>query len=120
MNTKNTWITVALAAGLFAFIFFYERHAFKKDPPANKVLPYLNLASITSVQVRPADQKEIRADRTNGTWQLTKPVGYPAAPGDLLNLDAAPDGRLLLVSDVSPGPTPLTLVEHWPGLLEPH
>ncbi len=74
---------VALAAGLFAFIFFYERHAFKKEHAANKVLPYLNVASITSVQIRPADQKEIRADRTNSTWQLTKPVVYPAQTGSI-------------------------------------
>lgn len=86
MNTKNTWIMVALAAGLFAFIFFYERHAFKKEHPSNKVLPYFNVASITSVQIRPADQKEIRADRTNGTWQLTKPVGYPAQTAGIENL----------------------------------
>jgi uncharacterized protein DUF4340 len=86
MNTKNTWTMVALAAGLFAFIFFYERHAFKKENPTNKVLPYLNAASITSVQVRPADQKEIRADRTNGNWQLTKPVVYPAQTASIENL----------------------------------
>jgi len=86
MNTKNTWIIVALAAGLFAFIFFYERHAFKKENPTNKVLPYLNVASLTSVQVRPADQLEIRADRTNGTWQLTKPVVYPAQTASIENL----------------------------------
>src|SRR5437867_732113 len=83
MNTKNTWIMVALAAGLFAFIFFYERHAFKKEHPANKVLPYLDVASITSVQIRPADQMEIRAERTNSTWQLTKPVVYPAQTGGI-------------------------------------
>ena len=85
MNTKNTWIMVALAAGLFAFIVLYERHAFKKEPAANKVLPYLKVASIDSIQVRPADQKEIRADRTNGNWQLTKPLVYPAQTGGLVS-----------------------------------
>ena len=56
------------------------------------------------------------SDRAGVT--ISKPMGYPGAPGDLLNLDAAPDGRLVLVSDVSPGPMPLTLIEHWPGLLD--
>src|SRR5216117_2157984 len=78
MNTKNTWTTVALAAGLFAFIFFYERHAFKKENPTNLVFPYLNADTITRVRVSPAGVKEIRADRTNGNWQLTKPAVYPA------------------------------------------
>ncbi len=55
------------------------------------------------------------------TLSVAKPVDYPTAPGHLTNLDAAPDGRLLLVSDLSAGAVPpLTLVEHWPGLLESH
>jgi len=86
MKTKNTWIVVALAAGLFAFIFFFERHTSIKESPSNKVLPYLNVAALTSVQVRPAGQVEIRADRTNGTWQLTKPVAYPAQTASIESL----------------------------------
>jgi hypothetical protein len=30
------------------------------------------------VQLRPTDQDEIRACRTNGTWQIVKPLVYPA------------------------------------------
>jgi hypothetical protein len=86
MKTKNTWIVVALAAGLFAFIFFFERHASKREIPTNKVLPHLNAASLTSVQVRPAGQLEIRADRTNGGWQLTKPVAFPAQSANIEGL----------------------------------
>src|SRR2546422_3699823 len=86
MNTKNTWTLVALATGLFAFIFFFERHAFKKESASKQVLPYLNVATLTSVQVRPADQLEIRADRTNGNWQLTKPMVYPAQTASINRL----------------------------------
>ncbi|MBI3851263.1 MAG: DUF4340 domain-containing protein [Verrucomicrobia bacterium] len=86
MNTRNTWTILALAAGLFAFIFFYERHAFKKETPTNLVFPYLNTDAISSVQVSPAGVKEIRADRTNGNWQLTKPLVYPAQTALIENL----------------------------------
>ncbi|MEO8030042.1 MAG: hypothetical protein ABI765_04280, partial [Gemmatimonadota bacterium] len=51
---------------------------------------------------------------------VSQPMGFPAAPPEVVNLDAAADGRLLLVTDVSAGATPLTLVEHWPGLLDSH
>ena len=37
-------------------------------------------AAVTSVQVRPEGQLEIRAERTNGTWVLTQPLAYPAEP----------------------------------------
>jgi Tol biopolymer transport system component len=46
--------------------------------------------------------------------QLTR---YPAAPKNIIALDTAPDGRLLLVCDESPSQAPLALVEHWPALL---
>ena len=42
------------------------------------ILPDLQPAAVTSVQVFPAGALEIRADRTNGGWVLTKPVVYPA------------------------------------------
>src|SRR5436190_13012154 len=82
MNSKTTWTLVALAAGLFAFIWFFERHI-SQNPEAAKharVLPQLNPPKVTSVQIRPAAQDEIRADRTNNTWMLTKPFSYPAQP----------------------------------------
>lgn len=78
MNPKNTWILVALAGGLFAFIYFFERHIHAPAPPSPKVLPGFRAAAVTSIQIQPAGQLEIRADRTNGTWQLTKPFVYPA------------------------------------------
>ncbi len=67
-----------MAVALFAFIFFHQRHARKRTGGPRKVLPNLNATAATSVQVRPAGQLEIRADRTNGTWRLTEPLVYPA------------------------------------------
>ena len=80
MNSKTTWALVALAAGLFAFIWFFERHV-SQNPDAGKrarALPQLNPSKVTGIQIRPAAQDEIRADRTNDTWTLTKPFLYPA------------------------------------------
>src|SRR3954462_3210136 len=47
-------------------------------PPAPRVLSGFKTAAVTSIQIQPAGQLEIRADRTNGTWQLTKPLANPA------------------------------------------
>ncbi len=44
---------------------------------------------MTSVHVRPAGQLEIRAERTNASWQLTKPVSYPARTAGIAGLLAA-------------------------------
>ncbi|MGO8930576.1 MAG: DUF4340 domain-containing protein [Limisphaerales bacterium] len=78
MNSRNTWRWIIVAAGLFAFIFFYQRHVNKSGGGPVTVLPNLKAAAATSVQVRPGAHLEIRADRTNGTWQLSKPLVYPA------------------------------------------
>ena len=37
----------------------------------------------------PANALEIRADRTNGAWLLTKPITYPAQPAAIETLLAA-------------------------------
>ena len=67
-----------MAVALFAFILFQQRYLRKTGGGPAKVLPNLKAAETTSVQVRPAVQLEIRAERTNGTWQLTEPLVYPA------------------------------------------
>ena len=78
MNSRNTWRWIVVAVALFAFILLQQRYLRKPSSGPARILPRLRAAAATSVQVRPATQlDEIRADRTNGTWQLTKPV-YPA------------------------------------------
>ena len=67
-----------MAVALFAFILFQQRYLRRTGGGPVKVLPSLKAAEATSVQVRPAAQLEIRAERTNGTWQLTEPLVYPA------------------------------------------
>ena len=67
-----------MALALGGFIFIHHRYLLKPDRGPARVLPQLKAAAVTSVQVRPAARLEICADRTNGTWQLTRPVVYPA------------------------------------------
>jgi hypothetical protein len=78
MNSRNTWRWIAVAVALFAFILVQQRFLRKPSSGPKRILPKLRAAAATSLQVRPATQLEIRADRTNGTWQLTEPLVYPA------------------------------------------
>ena len=78
MNSRNTWRWLIVALALFGFILFHQRYLRRTGAGPIKVLPTLKAAEATSVQVRPAAQLEIRAERTNGTWQLTEPLVYPA------------------------------------------
>lgn len=89
MNFRTTSIWIVAAAGLFAFIFFYQRHQHKAAAGPIKVLPNLKSEAVTSVQVRPKGQLEIRADRTNGVWELTEPLRYPAQLASIENFLAA-------------------------------
>ncbi len=89
MNSKTTWTLTALAVCLFAFIWFFERHIDQNPDAARRarILPQLNPRAVTSIQIRRVTgEPEIRAERTNGTWVLTKPFAYPAVPGDVETL----------------------------------
>ena len=86
MNPRNTWLWLVVAAGLFAVIFFYQKHARKASPGPNKVLPGIKAEAVTSVQVRPATGLTIQAERTNGVWQLTEPRPYPAQKASVESL----------------------------------
>src|SRR5450756_1958121 len=78
MNPKNTWLWIAVAAGLFVLVVFHQRHASKAYSGPVRVLPNLKAAAVTSIQVRPGARTNIRVERTNGIWQLTQPLVYPA------------------------------------------
>lgn len=80
MNSKTTWTLLLLAGALFGFIALFERHWREPGDFAARprILPQLKVGDVTSVQVIPAGQEEIRADRTNNVWRLTKPLAYPA------------------------------------------
>jgi Domain of unknown function (DUF4340) len=79
MNPRTTWWLVTLAAGLAAFIFFYERLLGGPGRPTQPdlLLPGFNPKSITSVEVVRGNQV-IRVVRTNNLWYLASPISYPA------------------------------------------
>ena len=78
MNSKNTFVWFVLAAGLFASILLLNRYLRPPVVSTIDILPGLQPAAVTSVQVLPAGSLEIRADRTGGSWLLTSPIFYPA------------------------------------------
>jgi hypothetical protein len=78
MNSKTTGIWFLIAAVLLALIFIFEHFLRPVAAESSGMLPELRPPDVTSVQVFPSGTLEIRADRTNGTWRLTKPVVYPA------------------------------------------
>ncbi len=89
MNPKHTWLWVLVAAGLFAAIFLHHRFAPQPDTGPVYLLPGLETNAIRSVEILPANQRAIRADRTNGGWQLADPVNFPARTEALESLLAA-------------------------------
>jgi hypothetical protein len=78
MNSKTTGVWFVIAAGLAVFIFIYLRYFSPVTGMPATILPHVRLDAVTSVQIIPSGQLEIRADRTNNDWLLTKPVLYPA------------------------------------------
>jgi hypothetical protein len=86
MNSKSTWIWIGIAAGLFAVIFAVEKYGQKPAPGLRPLLPDFQAALVTSVQLGLGDQLEIQAVRTNGTWQLVKPISSPAQAASIETL----------------------------------
>jgi hypothetical protein len=78
MNPRNTWKWVVVAAALFAFILIDHRYLQKTSVAPARVLPNLKAEAVTSVQVRPSVGLDIKVVRTNGAWQITEPLVYPA------------------------------------------
>lgn len=89
MKSNNTWLWFVVATILFAFIFFFERHLHPSATLPASILPQLQIPAVTSVQIIPAGALEIRADRTNNAWRLTKPISYPAQTAAIEALLAA-------------------------------
>ena len=78
MNSKTTGIWFVLAAALFAFTLFWEHHVHGPSAVAN-ILPGLKPSTVTNLEIFPAGSAPaICAVRTNGNWQLIKPIVYPA------------------------------------------
>ena len=77
MSAKTTWLWTCIAAVLFGFIFFFERHRTDLRSSPQRLLPSLRPAAVTSVLVE-AGPLLIRANHTNDLWQLVSPLTYSA------------------------------------------
>ncbi|MEO5802742.1 MAG: DUF4340 domain-containing protein [Verrucomicrobiota bacterium] len=87
MNSKTTWTYLAIAAALFAFIFFVE-HPLREKLNASrttKIFPGFISASANRIEVRRAGE-DIRVERTHDSWVLTKPLSYRAATAPIQTL----------------------------------
>ncbi len=107
MNTKNTFFWFILAAVLSASIFLVDHYLRPPAVATRMVLPGLRTEAVTSLQVIPAGALEIRADRTNHSWLLDKPIAYPAQP-------AAIEALLTALQKLTPA-TRITAGEHRAG-----
>ena len=78
MNSKSTGIWFTLAAALFVLIYAVQHFLRPAAAESSAILADLSPAAATSLQIIPSGALEIRAERTNDMWLLTKPVVYPA------------------------------------------
>jgi hypothetical protein len=86
MNPRNTLRWLCVAAVLFAFLFFYQRHKQKRAGGPTAVFPGLQTAAVTRVRVKPLGQPEILAQRTEAGWLLVQPLRYAAQGTSIENL----------------------------------
>jgi hypothetical protein len=89
MSSRQNWFWVTLAVLLGALVFLQYEYRHKKPAGPTRVIPGMAASRVTSVQVRPLTQPEIRAEKTNGGWVLTDPVAYPAQSANIDRLLAA-------------------------------
>jgi hypothetical protein len=88
MSWRTTSLLVLLAAALFAFIYFVERHSkptgLRGQPPGR--LLQFTPAEVTSLHLRRTNQFVLEVGRANGSWNLTAPLFYPAQAVAIENL----------------------------------
>ncbi len=80
MNWKPTWVLLTAAAVVFAFIVLVE-HPIRQErlrQASRSVLPGLDPAAVTNVEIQPWAQPAIHAQRAGRVWRLTQPISYPA------------------------------------------
>ncbi|HEX4119252.1 MAG TPA: DUF4340 domain-containing protein [Verrucomicrobiae bacterium] len=82
MNWKPTWVLLTATAVVFAFIVLVERpiRLERLRQASRSVLPGLDPATVTNVEIQPWGQSSIHAERRLGSkvWRLTAPIEYPA------------------------------------------
>jgi hypothetical protein len=86
LNPRQTWILVALAGGLFAYILLFEWRGSPENaaPPAH-LFPRLQPDQISRVEFAFSNQV-VRAEHSGDGWLLTSPIRYPALPAAIERL----------------------------------
>ncbi|HTB82011.1 MAG TPA: DUF4340 domain-containing protein [Candidatus Sulfotelmatobacter sp.] len=95
MKSNTTPIWFVLAAVLAGFIWFAEKHLQPAAPVNDNLLPGLNTAEVTALDIYPAGEHKITLVRTNQSWVLREPFDYPAQ-------ETAVDSLLDALEKVSP------------------
>jgi len=87
MKPRGTLLLVCVAAGLFAFIYFFDRlpHPVNHTGPG-PVFPTLKPASVSAVRAQAAGQPEVSLERTNDSWRIVSPIAAPASTVVVNNL----------------------------------
>lgn len=102
---RSTYLLLALAGTLAAFIVLVERRWHPSGQPAQPPARLLvfKAAEVTNLSVHLTNQLLLRAERSNASapWQLTLPITYPAHPHAIESL-------LAQMEDLVP---PVTLTE---------
>src|SRR5437867_2306360 len=79
MSARTTGWLLSVALGLFAWIYFFERHSLDsaaRAEQATRLFPSLDPAAVKAIEVTRTNQV-IRAERVGSRWRLTTPA-YPA------------------------------------------
>lgn len=80
MNSKSTFLLVAAALGLAAYVYFFERHTPSPEQEAargQKLFPLFDPAKVASIEIVRSNSF-IRVERSGEKWRLTEPAAYPA------------------------------------------
>jgi hypothetical protein len=91
MNRKPTWVLLTAAAVALAFIMLVEQPLRRQRQlqASRVILPGLNPALVTNIQIHPWNHALIQAVRPSAaspSWSLLQPVAYPAENQDISSL----------------------------------
>lgn len=99
MNSRSTWILLAIALTMAAFIVAWEKYGAGGVRQPLVVVPGLDPGKVSRVQVRVTGAAEMIADRTDGGWLMSKPLESKVRPQVIESLlrylaQLKPDGYL--------------------------
>ncbi len=98
MSPRTAGIAFLLAAGLFAFIYFYEIRGedarLEAEQAEKRLFPELEADAVEAVAFTPAGSPRIRLERRDRGWQLREPLEFPAD-------EFAADGMAAALADLT-------------------